>query len=109
MRGPRRVAQIRSGAQSHCLDWCMEPAIRSVSGPEAWGFAEVAQVVGVIALVLVLVSLIVYGLRSDSDPRRDPYLAAQRRARRGVATDDEIEYLERFNMPSGPGGGDGSG
>ena len=30
-------------------------------------------------------------------------------ARRGVATDDEIEYLERFNMPSGPGGGDGSG
>ena len=87
----------------------MEPAIRSVSGPEAWRVAEVAQVIGVAVLVVVLVSLIVYGLRSESDPRRDSYLAAQKRARRGVATDDEIEYLERFNMPSGPGGGDGSG
>lgn len=80
-----------------------------MSGPEAWGFAEVAQVIGVIVLVLVLVSLIVYGLRSESDPRRDPYVAALRRARRGLATDDEIEHLERFNMPGGPGGGDGSG
>jgi len=90
----------------------MEPAIRSVSGPEAWGFAEVAQVFGVIVLAVVLVSLIVYWLRSESDPRHDVdpgYMAALRRARRRLVTDGDHERDRLWRPTGGPGGGDGSG
>ena len=89
----------------------MEPAIRSVSGPEVWGFAEVAQVIGVIALVLLLVSLIVYGLRSESDPRHDVdpgKMAALRRVRRRLVADDDGERDGLWRPTGGPSGGDGS-
>ena len=90
----------------------MEPAIRSVSGPEVWGFAEVAQVVGIIAIVLALVSLIFYGLRSVADPHNavDPgKMAALRRVRRRLVADDDGERDGLWRPTGGPSGGDGSG
>lgn len=87
----------------------MEPAISSVSDPDVRRFAEIAQVIGVMALFVALVSLIVNGFRSESDPRcyvDSGRIAARRRLQRRLITDDD---LERDDMRAPLGGTPGEG
>ena len=90
----------------------MEPGVRSVSGPEAWGLAEVLQVVGVAGVFVFLLALGVLAFRSASDPKDDPDAKALSRWRRrrgtaGVLDDPEDEaYRDRLRGPiSGVDGG----
>ena len=90
----------------------MEPAIRSVSGPEAWGLAEILQFVGVFGIFAGFVALGVLAFRSASDSRDDPKVKAlnhwrHRRGKAGVFNDpDDEAHRDKLSGPiSGVDGG----
>ncbi len=90
----------------------MEPAIRSVSGPEAWGLAEILQFVGVVGIFAGLIALGVLAFRSASDSPDDPDVKAlnrwrHRRGKPGVVgdPDDEAQRDRLLGPISGVDGG----
>ena len=91
----------------------MEPAIRSVSGPEAWGLAEILQFVGVVGVFAGFVAVGILAFRSASDSRDDPDVKALNRwrHRRGTAGvfDDPDDEAQRDKLAGPTTGVDGGG